>query len=186
MYKYLSIVLLLISGCATWGIKKQPLVQEGFPTWELPIPVYSEPDFSEATKAAVEFMNDSIGCEVFTSHPHKEHVFFGVSVVQDTGIRGLGEVDLHSRRVIVSEEYKSRGHMPNGWIYMNGVQTLDVQYYVISHELGHVLGLLHDPYGLMKKMMKTFIDLPEGQHFVPFPRMNDGDRLELNRRYCND
>lgn len=166
--------LVIFVGCANWGIRDQPLVQEGFPVWNKPVVVYAEPVYKEATKDAVKFMNNSIGCEVF-SYFNSKNTQINVMVEQKTDLTSAGRANIWVWN-------SNKNSILDATVQVKRVPLYGDQFYMIAHELGHVLGLLHDPYGLMKPRVQTELELTSQP--IRFPRMNDGDRKYLKEKYC--
>lgn len=173
--------LALLGGLAAWRAaveaeRVEPVWLEapGVVPWaHTPIRVRLAADldtYAEAVHAAVRMWNEQAGCQLFREEPPEE-LDYDVRVVflKDEPCGGVASDP--GKDVAASTYFCAGGGVD---ISVEHLDEMQVAYVVFAHELGHVLGLAHDPSGLMAPMAST------AELVLP----SDKDRLAVRARYC--
>ncbi len=177
---YLGIMIVCLSVSIPLLVEEQqkiePVFVENAHVWNnLPLNVRSRIDnvYSNPIEGAIDLWNREIGCKVF------RRVGTNTVIRVDVILEDYDGMPCENPGSYALEKDMAAGT----WICPDNhaeiaFQTLDeisMAYKIISHELGHVLGLAHDPGGLMGDNITNLT-------FV-FP--SDKDKKALHERYCH-
>lgn len=134
-----------------------------------PIRVLLAPDldtYTPVVRAAMRMWNDQAGCKVFVEADAAYDARF--VFIKDDPCPGT---------TVADKETLARVHFCDDGTADIDVERLDeiqLAYEIVAHELGHVLGLAHDPVGLMAPGARPLT--------LVYP--SEKDTLAVRARYC--
>ena len=144
------------------------------PQWKrrAPIKVMAAGDVL-SVKESLDYWNRSVGCKLFEQIEHGEP---DVVVLQGGNSGYAGSTDL----VIVQDRPVSVIK-----IFNRGSDNIITAYLVLTHELGHALGLGHDTY-LQRSIMYPYVifDFMSDDWERPLPQITTADRNGVREKYC--
>lgn len=197
MYIYFAVVLVAAAALLAWGIlhHTEPGLMPDPPAWRAPIVVCpdgrAEPTDDElgALRYAVHTTNDRLGFEVFRigaeggRPPCDATIEFDAAVWSPTSTdpdaTACGhEGGLTSFEHIVRDDGSQLETAAQVLVCNPG--TAEIRQLVLQHELGHVLGLAHDPDDDTSIMRPVQHETPDGE--FP-PHITDSDRALLRARF---
>ena len=147
-----------------WALSRFPLIVEA-------------EDYVDSTHSALEAWNRDV-CPLFKYRLGDEPVDVKIKMgsANDSGIKGM----LLEEHTAATTWLVNPGPDQTILIQIHLPQTIDVQYSVLSHELGHGLGLEHDGIGVMAPSR------PDSLSNKPVRvRVNDKDVEALREKYCS-
>lgn len=126
-------------------------------------------DYAESTIEAVAHINTRVGCRILK--------YIRPNSLPDIMIQGATTLD----DVIADASIRMTFGRPYGVIRIERPLNIFTEMLVITHELGHVLGLAHDP-GSESSVMHPNVVNHAGR--FPMPRLSDEDARALRHKYC--
>lgn len=129
-----------------------------------PWAISTGPTLQLAAQRAADALSDQVGCKLFTVGKSKDAVVFISKTAAETGSIEGGDTS----HILQSGQWSAIINIYN-------LVLVDELHRGLMHELGHALGLAHDPFkdSLMYKGTSGTT------------RLTDGDRKLLNARYCH-
>jgi len=161
---------------------KQPTfaVGEEAVEWELsrfPLIVNAD-DYVDSTKSAIDAWNRDLGdnCKLFKYGTESVDIHITMGSANDSGVAGV----VLGKHTAATSWKRGSGPDQTILVQIHLPQTIDVQYSVLAHELGHALGLAHRANGVMYP--KSPNSLSEGPVKV---RVSDKNVAAIRKKYCN-
>ena len=143
------------------------------PWRSLPIRVRMAADldtYAVAASTAMRMWNEQVGCQLFKEVP-PESMSYEVRILFLEGQPCEGVTPVPDHKVAASVYFCQMGGVD---ISVERLDEMQAAYAVFAHELGHVLGLAHDPSGLMAPRTEAMtLVLP-----------SDKDIAAVRERYC--
>jgi len=167
----LLIALLCSSGC-----RDEPTFDTISPVapTALPLRVVADRGVPHSSlKEALGAWNRAAGCKLFLIASDRPDVY----IANDAPTDGAGA---WASRCDGQVEVACTAFGKDGWrIFYPSPSTIDIDMWVLAHELGHVLGLAHDD-GLSMSPMK-----PNAGDGGKMMLVTHADSVALHRRYCS-
>ncbi len=189
--KWFRIAMVLfvgIGGIAGIGLYYVYKIQPGEPVWfdeahvwpreDLPLKVWLAPelrgDYDVSARAAIKNWNNNT-CKLFeyvTDQPSPHAL--GVVAVTHEGIMA------DAPEKAATTFLRLNPGPVRGLIRIHRIMDIRAMMFAIAHELGHVLGLQHDP----RAFSLMFENVTEYADKSPMPLLTSKDRVAVARRYC--
>lgn len=160
----------------TYGVKPgEPVFHPSAHRWESMPLVVAIDDFGEPARVAIEIWNERLGCQVFREGSEHVHVIVRSADGEPCGSFDARALKSHER----AGTWLCPGH--DGWvaeIQISQPGNVWQQAWIVTHELGHALGLDDDRPGEFGVMRPT---TPNEDRII---RPSDKDTEALRDLYC--
>lgn len=170
-----SWLLVVLAACThTCERGQEPVWSSLAYTWpDRPLVVSDDSTFDDALEAAVDYWNDNVGCRLLEYRPNEPAAHVQVS----SGAPPAGTDVAKHCPAYGACTAMAYAPVPTAYVYYVSPSTIDVDFCVLAHELGHALGLADDV-GRRLSVMGSCAD--RGAATL----VTQADREALYDRYC--